>query len=771
MAKRETDITADGQRERQPVVSFWLNEIEAAKKREKDYRKEGVKVLEIYGGEKKETTPFNILFSNTETMLPALYSAVPRPVVTRRFKDADQTGKLAAQAGQRMLEFLLDTNIEGYETFDEGMNSATLDALLPGRGVTCVKYDAEIGELPPAAPSGDANAAPGSTSPQVEPDPYKASELVCIDHRIWNRVFFGYAKKWSNVPWIAFEEHIDQKEAERLFGAAIAGKLVYTENEDQDSKEDKADKEDKNQGAKKTACVYQIWDKTDRRVKYVCAQYNEGLLKEEDDPLELTGFYPIPKPLQFLKKNDLLPKALYELYENQAKELNELTRRISRIAKAIKARGIYAGSLGTDIEKLMEADDNALVPADDESTLAAEKGLQNAIWFMPIDVLITTLTQLLQARESCKQVIYEITGIADIMRGQSSASETLGAQEIKQHWGTLRLRRLQKEVQRYARDMLRMMLEVAATKFSEETWAKMTGLPFVTSQKRAALEQIALAAKMNGQELDQQTAAAMAMPVWGQVLDLLKNDLQRAYRIDIETNSTIEAEATEDKQMISEVMTALGQLLNGVAPLVERGVLPFQAAQAFMLAVVRRFRFGPEVEEYIQAMTEPKPQDDGKGAEAQKAMQDADAKVQQADAKVQAMEAEKKLLERSTALDVREMKLNAEQAVFDMQKDVDKNNQQNQSKLLELKNSKFKTENVVNQKADETLGKGVQAMQTIVTQMGDMLGQLMQVVAQQSAESREQIQTLTTAITAPRRRKAVRGPDGKIAETIEEVAA
>jgi hypothetical protein len=44
-------------------------------------------------------------------------------------------------------------------------------------------------------------------------------------------------------------------------------------------------------------------------------------------------------------------------------------------------------------------------------------------------------------------VIFQLTGIADIMRGSSQASETLGAQEIKQAWGTMRLKRMQKEVQ------------------------------------------------------------------------------------------------------------------------------------------------------------------------------------------------------------------------------------------------------------------------------------------------------------------------------------
>jgi hypothetical protein len=586
-------------------VLHWLSEISACKKREEDYRKEGERILEIYSGKKKETTPFNILYSNTETLLPAVYSAVPRPVVQRRFKDADPMGKSAADAGERVLEFLVDTNVDGYETFDEGMRAGVLDALLPGRGVTCVKYDAEVdGE--------------GENS-------YKKSELVCLESRAWNKVYFGYAKKWSKVPWIAYEDHIDKDEAIRLFGEEVAAKIVFMSEKE----EDEDVKNEENRGERKTACVFQIWDKADgRKVRYISPSYKDGYLKVDDDPLQLTGFFNCPKPIQFLEKsNDLLPVSLYMLYENQATELNRLTRRINKITDAIKARGAYDTELGETLANIMKGDDNELVPTDKSSSLAAEKGLGNAIWFMPIDQLIAVLMQLIQARESCKQVIYEITGIADIMRGASNASETLGAQQIKQSWGTLRLKRIQKEVQRYSRDLLRMMLEVAATKFSAETWAVMTGLPFLTDQQKAQRDQLMSAAKQaqaQGQQISpetqQQIQQMMSVPTWADVLALLKNDMQRAYRIDIETNSTVEPEAVEDQKNITELMTAIGQYLNGVGPLVAQGILPFQTAQSMLLAITRRFRFGNEIEDQINQMQPPKPQDGGKEAE-QQAMQ------------------------------------------------------------------------------------------------------------------------------------------------------
>ena len=146
------------------TVSQWLEEINDAKKREKDFREDGREIREIYSNEKK--TPFNILYSNTETLLPALFSEVPRPLVKRRFKDEDPMGKVVAEAAQRLLEYLIDTDIDDYDKFDKSMSNATLDGLLPGRGVTSIKYESD--------------------------DDW---ETVCTDSRNWDRVLFGYATK------------------------------------------------------------------------------------------------------------------------------------------------------------------------------------------------------------------------------------------------------------------------------------------------------------------------------------------------------------------------------------------------------------------------------------------------------------------------------------------------------------------------------------------------------------------------------------------------
>lgn len=615
-------MSDDHKVESQIPVPYWLGQIAVAKRRENDYRKDGENVMAIYAGEKTETTPFNILFSNVETLLPALFSQKPRPVVERRFKDDDPMGKAAAIAGQRMLEYLCDTNVEGYETFEDSMTAATLDALLPGRGVTSITYDANVIE-----PGIDSDSAP-----VVE------WEQVCTESRSWDCVIFGFAKKWSQVPWIAYETYLDKREAERMFGD-LAAKLKYTDDENGDDDEGgtgTGGRDDADGTGRKTSLVYQIWDRAGgKKIRYVAPDYADGYLKVDEDPLGLTGFFNCPRPLQFVEKNDMKPVAMYRLYENQAEELNSLTRRIKKVVAAIKVRGAYDGSLGDEMEKIFKEDDNGLVPTDKGGSLAIEGGFDKAIWLIPVEKLVIVLQQLILAREQAKRVIYEITGIADILRGNSMASETLGAQKIKEAWGTLRLKRLQKMVQRYARDSLRIMLEIAANKLSERTWARATGLPFATSEQKAQAQMIVQASAAMGQQPDEKTMAVLNAPGWSDVLKLLKDDVQRSYRIDIETNSTIDTEATEDQQNISQVMQAIAQFMHGFGPLVESGVMSFEVAKEMLLTIVRRFRFGTEVEDALKSMAAPKPKDDGKGAEAAAKQAEAQANLQARAAELQ----------------------------------------------------------------------------------------------------------------------------------------
>lgn len=655
--KASGSADSDDHAESDEVVE-WLKELDEARKREKDFRREGNRIVSIYEGSKKEVTPFNILYSNTETLMPALYNSTPTPVVQRRFKDEDQLGKMASMVTERALKYLIDDGNTQYTSFDDLMKSATLEALLPGRGLTRFKYDAQLekAENVAAAKMVEADGVddPDDKPTEVEVPETVKYETVCGEEVPWDRFLHGNAKKWKDVPWLAFEHFMTREELKGAFGK-LGAKVPVTElikDDDQDVSDSDSITKSSASGTAgvKVAQVFEVWDKIQRKVVFISPQWKAGPLKKVADPLKLTGFYPCPKPLTFIGKvSTLTPVAVYTLYEEQAKELNRITIRINKLIVALKVRGLYDSTV-EGIEKVMKADDNVLIPAENVAAMLAQGNpLEKAIFLMPIEKLVTVLQQLYIQREQVKTIIYELTGVADIMRGSSQASETLGAQKLKNQWGTLRLKKTQKEVMRYARESLRIIAEIAISKLSTETLKAMTGLPYPTGEEKAQAQALAQQVQQQQMQMAQQAqmagqpppapqppppeiAQALALPSWDELLTLLRDDSQRSYRVDIETNSTVDAEATEDKEDISELLNAISQFLNGVGPMVKDGTLPFEVAQGMLLAVVRRYRFGPELEDQLKKMKPPAPNADPAAAEkAQAEVQKAMEKLKQAE--------------------------------------------------------------------------------------------------------------------------------------------
>jgi hypothetical protein len=590
----------------QQLVEYWIKELAAAEKREKKYREKAKECVKIYEGDTEAENSYNILYANTETLHPALYSRRPRPLVTPRQKSPvanDPLVSAAAKVTLGTLNYLIDSEHDDYETFDALLKSAVLEALVPGRGVTRWKYDSKVEK--------DKKGNPVSI----------AYEMVCGEHVTWNRFKHGYGKQWKDVPWVSYDHFMTAEELIDNFGKDIANKvqLGSTESESEEGKElDRAADnyyKEESQSTTKLAYVAEIWDKVSKRVLFISPTHKDGPLKVTADPLKLTGFFPQPKPMMFLQKiKTLVPTPLYKQYEQQARELNRVCIRINRIIVALKVRGVYDGRI-KELEGVFKADDNVMTPAESMEAMGPDaSGLDKAIWMMPIDKLITVLQQLYLQRQQVKQVIYELTGIADIMRGSSQASETLGAQEIKERWGGVRLKRMQREAARYANDCLRIMAEIS-TRMQEGTIKQIVGLPYPTAAEKQKVQQqfqaLQLQAQQTGQQLPpqqvQQAQQQLAIPSYAEILQLLKSDQLRSYKVDIETNSTVDLEVTEDKQDVQEMITATGQFMQGIAPLIMNGSLPFAGAKAMLVAICKKFRFGDEVEDIMKSMQPPAP--------------------------------------------------------------------------------------------------------------------------------------------------------------------
>jgi len=580
-------------------ISNWFKEIDLSIKRDKDWRDDADIANKTYRNERRigssdarKRDTFNILWSNVETVRPALYSALPKPDIRRRFRDEDTLAMHVSEVLERSTSYVLENT-----AFDGRMIDATNDLLLPGRGVTRVKY------VPTMSDEGEDEE--GSIIESVV-----EAEEVEYEHVKWDKLLLGPGDQWEELPWIAFEHYLDKEQVTQI-APDFADKIQYGVSDEQTQK-------DKENDARvlKRARIFEIWDKDERVVRWIAYDFKDSFIAVQEDPLTLKDFWPIPKPCYAIESTiSLVPITDFSMYQTLADNLEDVTNRMSRITRALRVRGIYDSTM-SEIKKLFEGSDNDMIPAENLSRLIEKGGIDKAIWMFPNETLSNVLLQLWQYRTQTIQQIYELTGISDIQRGSSNAHETLGAQKIKANFGSQRLQRKQREIQRYARDLIRLTVEIIGENFSSETLSSMTGLKFPTQQEKAQIQgqiqqaqfqhqQQAQMAQMQGQqpppppEMPPEIEEIMAKPTWEELKQVMADDVLRSYRIDIETDSTIQADQSADQEALALLMSSIAQFTQGIQPAVESGVMDKEAAKKLLGGFLKRFRLGREVEEAI----------------------------------------------------------------------------------------------------------------------------------------------------------------------------
>lgn len=593
------------------VAKRWKLELKLADKREAAWRKKAADTYRLYTPETAATNSFNVLWTNTETLRQAVYNSLPQPDARRRYQDEDPLGKAVGEVLTRSLEFAQDT----YD-FDGAMKGDVLSMLLAGRAVSRIKYVPDIRTV-----GGETAEQDGSDEEAQESEAYEEIEweqVICERVQYDDFRILCAAKTWDEVSAVAFRHRFTREDCVEKFGEEIGNAIPLDSADDEDVKKAK-DVED----LFKTAEIWEIWDKDEKEVLFVCPTHPTPA-KVQDDPLRLQGFFPIPRPLYAIENDQsLVPATLYSQYEQQAKELNRTSTRINKLIDALKVRGIYDATL-SELGELMKATDNELIPAQNVTALIERGGLEKAIWMIPIQEAAMVLKELQAQREACKGVIYEITGISDIMRAATNPNETFGAQKIKSQWGTQRLQRMQKEVQRYIRDLIRLKAEVIAEKFQPETLESMTliQLPHkaeVDQQFAMQQQQYQMAMmqwqQMQGQQQPGQQPQQPPQPpqypnnviTWEKVVEAMRNDATRTYRIDIETDSTLAATQESDMEGMTKLLGGLSQMIAQFGPAVQAGIIPMDAVKALMGAVIRRARMGTTVEDALEKIKQPPP--------------------------------------------------------------------------------------------------------------------------------------------------------------------
>jgi hypothetical protein len=702
-----------------------------------------------------ETAKFNILWSNVQTLIPAVYARLPKADVSRRFGDNDQVGRVASLLIERALDF----EIEHYTDFRSTMKHCVEDRFLGGRGVSWVRYEPHVKAI--GMPEDGLEITEDIDEPEAGnqalagDEPLEEIEYECApsDYVHWRDFGHAVARTWEEVTAVWRWVYMTREALIERFGEEVGNKIPFDAGPDTLKQYGQSTKEH----TRAKICEY--WDKETGKV-YWFSKSMPNIIDERDDPLDLEGFFPCPRPLFATMTSDtLVPVPDFVLYQDQANELDILSDRIDGLVKALRVRGVYDASQPALQRLMTEGENNALLPVDSWLAFGEKGGLKGAIDFLPIDMIAATLIQCYQARTEIKNQIYEITGLSDIIRGSSFASETATAQQIKGQYASIRLRSMQEDVALFASEILRLKAQVICTKFQPETILMY-----------AAADQM--------QPDDQQLIP--------QALALLKDKPLRNFRIEVAADSLVQLDEQKMKQERGEFLQAFGSFLREALPLGQQAPEMIPMIGEMLKFGVTAFKGARQIEGAIdqsinklvnKPAAQPQPNPEMLKMQAEQQLQQAkmQAEGQLEQAKMQAnMQVEQAKLQLEQAKAQREIEIEQMRAQMDAQKlDFER-----QKAEMEEQFNRWKTEldaatkvtvariganpgvdiplveaaTASAERMTAELGTGVQmALQNV-----EKLQQDMAALHDQTAGK---IDNLLNVMAAPKR--IIRGPDGK----------
>ena len=522
----------------------WYNTIAQYERTFKEWEGRADKIVKRYRDDQRSrnnpNAKFNILWSNVQTITPAVFARLPRPDVSRRFRDNDPIGRVASM----MLERALEYEIEHYGDYASAMKQAVQDRLLGGRGTSWVRYEPHIvGEM-----ADEAESAPddgyqitedideAETEGGIHRENQERIEYECapVDYVHWRDFGLTVARTWEEVTAVWRKVYMGRPALVERFGEELGGQIPL----DTKPESSKTFAEKMGEGSHE-AVIYEIWDKTSGEVIWLSKSMGK-ILDTRADPLQLENFWPCPKPMfSTLTTDSLVPVPDFVLYQDQARQLDTLADRIDGFIQALKVRGVYDASEPSLARLFSEGENNALLPIKNYAAFSEKGGMVGAINLVDIKPIAEGLNMAYQAMEQVKGQIYEIMGIADIQRGQTDPNETLGAQIIKSNNASGRLKTMQHDVVNFATALLQIKAQIICQHFTDDTIIKISGAQQLSPQDQALIPQ---------------------------ALQLLKNEPAKNFRIEVTSDSMIYQDEQQEKADRVEFLKAVSSFMTTALP-------------------------------------------------------------------------------------------------------------------------------------------------------------------------------------------------------------
>ena len=518
-------------------VKKWIGRVKKANEKWEPYH-DKIKEIRDYYTNKSVKNKQNIFWSSIETLKPFIYFKAPIPYVERKDKKENPVYDEACAILEKALVWDMER-----QDFDGVIKYARNDFLLSGLGLAYEQLEPKFATIDDGF---------GGTTEVL-------SELVVATKYFNPKRFIcdcSNVKVWEDVEWVAQKIKMTKREVIEQFGGEVANELIDPTMDRDEELEQKTE-------------VYRIWDKKDRRIIYLSEKVTKRFLRVDEGLWDLEGFFPFPKPVfATLANNGVIPTPDYTEIKCLLDELDGVTMRMELTMKALKVSGAYDGSF-PELANLLNKDVKLIQVADFDKIKQAG-GIKGLVDFMPIEQYVSALEVLAERRSMLIQAIYEITGVSDIMRGNSDPSETATAVTKKTNFGTLRNQDRQNDFQRFITDLLKIKAEFIVEQMPTEQL-----MSFATSENPA----IVMAA-----------------------IQLLKEEKLRNLTLGVETDTSFMqseemAKTTEAVKIINDMVnqsfaaiSAQPALLPLYKQMIEAVVVTLPSARQFATAIEESFK-------------------------------------------------------------------------------------------------------------------------------------------------------------------------------------
>lgn len=565
----------------QSTVEKWKGVIASYDREFKRWDARTDKLLKKYRDENRisrdNNARFNILWANVNTLVPAVFAKLPKPDVSRRFRDSDPDGRVAALILERGLEY----ETEHYPDYYATMRQCVYDRFLGGRGTAWVRYEPHMRAAAKKQPTDGAEVTDDVDEPGEELD----YECAPADYVHWKDFGHTVARTWEEVSQVWRWVYMKMPAKVERFGEKLA-KLIPKDAPPKEgrNKQDMGADSEQEDGS----FICELWDKDTKRAYWFSKSYPD-ILDEKVDPLGLEEFFPCPKPLYATLTNEtLVPIPDFTMYQDQARELDTLCDRIDGLINALQVKGVYDSAAPELARIFTEGQNGNLIPVKNWAAFAEKNGLDGSIDIVDLKPIYEALKAAYEAMAQVLNQIYDLTGLSDIIRGQSEANETATAQKIKGQYASLRLKFLQFDVARFASELLQLKAQVICGQFEPKTIAVMAGVDQLADADKPRVP-AAMALLIGPERIENPDADAGENPM-------------RAFRIEVNADTMVQMDEDAEKQARIEFITAQGTFMEKALPLVQASPVIAPLIGALWKFSVGAFKVGKTLEGEFDAV-------------------------------------------------------------------------------------------------------------------------------------------------------------------------